>query len=265
MVVYRIFSERTPRVYVGITTGSLRKRWREHLCAARTGSERPLYRAMRKYGLEAFFIEPIDTASSLDELREKELLHIDRLGSHALASGYNLTDHGMRYGAPTKTRGTTHYKSKLTAEAVRYIRHPDNFEKTNTQLQADLQEKYGLLVSRDCLRDARRGDSWKHLDAEAPPVKRRQGTNRGPRSEAQVQAEKYLRIHQAAASEKSTASRWGKHNPRSKLSPDQVREIFSSPKPLSTLAKENSVSKKLVLLVKQAKIHRYITEGLQHA
>jgi hypothetical protein len=34
--------------------------------------DRPLYRAMRKYGEDAFVAEIIDTASSLEELKQKE-------------------------------------------------------------------------------------------------------------------------------------------------------------------------------------------------
>ena len=57
MFVYKITNKVNPRVYVGLTVCTLEKRWREHRSAANTGVEKPLYRAMRKHGIENFSIE----------------------------------------------------------------------------------------------------------------------------------------------------------------------------------------------------------------
>lgn len=265
MFVYRISSTKTQRVYVGITTNSIAKRWREHKCAAKTGSPRPLYRAMRLHGVDTFSIDLIDTAVSLEQLREKELHYISELKSHASENGYNLTDHGVAFGCPSKPKGEGNYRSMLTDECVKYIRSKDCESLGNGELLGHLIEKFGVDVSRDCLRDARNGKSWKHLNLDHPPVAKRQGFNTKPRTQKQIDAQVHLKTHHEKAIALAKAVVQNRVNPRSKLSPEQVLKIFNSSDPLSVSAKEHGVSKKLVLLVKQAKIHKYTLRSLANA
>jgi hypothetical protein len=92
MIVYVITNTVSGNKYVGITTKPLNVRWNQHAHAARTGSPRPLYKAIRKYGPEAFTIETVATAASVVELKQLECETIARLNTFARGgTGYNLT------------------------------------------------------------------------------------------------------------------------------------------------------------------------------
>ena len=71
MFVYKISNTVNSFVYIGLTT---RKdpfiRWKEHLRASKT-SNRRLYRAMRKHGVENF---QFDIIATLKELKKQDLL-----------------------------------------------------------------------------------------------------------------------------------------------------------------------------------------------
>jgi len=55
---------------------------------------------------------------------------------------------------PTRHRGEQHFRSKLTAEDVAFIRHPDNREMNN----AELARRFG--VERSTIRLIRENVTW---------------------------------------------------------------------------------------------------------
>lgn len=61
MVIYKIVNHINNKVYVGQTTRSLKKRWRRHLSDVNK-LDYPIYKAMRKHGVENFSVEEIDRA-----------------------------------------------------------------------------------------------------------------------------------------------------------------------------------------------------------
>lgn len=92
MIVYIVTNIANGKRYVGITTGSLSKRWYEHCWQATSGANQALYRAIRKYGIGCFSIEQIDAADSVDELLKKERHYIEHLGTQTkTGQGYNMT------------------------------------------------------------------------------------------------------------------------------------------------------------------------------
>lgn len=96
MLLYRILNTVNGKLYIGLTTTSLKKRWSEHLCNANIGNRRPLYAAMRKYGANSFMMEEIACLApgmDLDDLRqmERDLITQENCKS---PRGYNLTDGG---------------------------------------------------------------------------------------------------------------------------------------------------------------------------
>ena len=92
LFVYKITNTVNGKVYIGITTKSVRSRWKAHLCNAFVKNVNYyLYKAMRKYGKEAFSIETIHEAVSLAELLEAEKRFITECNSYATANGYNQT------------------------------------------------------------------------------------------------------------------------------------------------------------------------------
>lgn len=60
-----------------------------------------LHRAMKKYGIENFIIEAIDTAYSQIELDEKEIFWITKLNSINKKIGYNLKSSKGKCGGDT--------------------------------------------------------------------------------------------------------------------------------------------------------------------
>lgn len=92
MFVYKITNNVTGRAYIGITTKSVRHRWKAHLCNAFVKNvDYYLYRAMRKYGKEAFSVETLYEASSHKELISVEKGLIAQYGTYSTANGYNQT------------------------------------------------------------------------------------------------------------------------------------------------------------------------------
>ena len=91
-VIYRIQHKESGQSYVGSTTRSIDIRVMEHIRDAENNSPCPFHRAIATYGPEAFRYEQIDTASSMDELAEKEKKYIFEYNSQE--NGYNVDSGG---------------------------------------------------------------------------------------------------------------------------------------------------------------------------
>ncbi len=263
MLVYKIANTVNDRIYIGLTTCDLKKRWREHRCAAASDSNKPLYRAMRKHGVNKFRIEVIYEASSIEDMRAAELRFIDELGAHIDVGGYNLTDHGYKHGTHNQTQGESVYNALLTEEMVAFIRDPKYWNVPNADLMKMVAQHFGFSGTRDAIRDARRGDTWAHLDSKFSPVHRGKGVRHKVVSE-ELAAKRVaaLAAHHDKAIQKSAEMRRGKRGNHAKLSEDTVRSIFFNPESLMKTAQKFGVSKKMVLLIKQRKAHVYLTQGL---
>ena len=73
MYIYKITNCVNNKVYIGQTVQvNPKMRWYSHLAYVRRGIKSHLYDSMRKYGVENFVWEVIDSASSIDELNLKE-------------------------------------------------------------------------------------------------------------------------------------------------------------------------------------------------
>lgn len=93
--VYCITNHLNGKQYVGITGRSLEQRFAEH-CKA----DSYIGKAIRKHGVENFTIKEIDEAETKQDLREKEMMWIEKLGTFGL--GYNLTIGGNGVSALQK-------------------------------------------------------------------------------------------------------------------------------------------------------------------
>lgn len=91
--VYIISSNITGKIcYVG-KTNNLKRRWKEHRMAVASVSPCPLYRALRKYGVEAFKFEPLATYTTEEIALDNEVALIRSLRESGVKL-YNLTDGG---------------------------------------------------------------------------------------------------------------------------------------------------------------------------
>jgi group I intron endonuclease len=91
--IYLIVNTVNSKVYVGLTTQPLIKRWKQHLKVARGGGASLIARAIRKYGESKFSILELEKCSSNVELNAAEQRVIAKYNSTA-PNGYNLTHGG---------------------------------------------------------------------------------------------------------------------------------------------------------------------------
>lgn len=86
--IYKITNDINQKVYIGKTCRTIKKRWQEHrsLAFEENKEKRPLYAAMRKYGIEHFHIELVEETSNPEE-REKYWIHY----FNSYSNGYNAT------------------------------------------------------------------------------------------------------------------------------------------------------------------------------
>jgi group I intron endonuclease len=101
MIIYKITNSVNGKVYIGLSTKTLKERRSTHkqdfLSGKKIGYK--LYKAFAKYGFESFSWEVIDVALSSDELKDKERFWIKEYNSFNV--GYNMTlggDYNPREG-----------------------------------------------------------------------------------------------------------------------------------------------------------------------
>lgn len=86
--IYLIENDINNKKYIGLTTQTIEQRWKQHLRASKYKNYK-LYYAMRKYGVEHFYIKEIDKAEDIEELKELEKYWIKYYNTYY--NGYNQT------------------------------------------------------------------------------------------------------------------------------------------------------------------------------
>ena len=120
--------------YIGLTTTSLEQRTKEHKRSAERGDLKLIYKALRKYEMiDSFELIEIDTATTLEELREKEIGYILEYKSHYIdGNGYNMT-----YGG----EGTNGYvfteddNKKNSDRKKKYYENPEAIQKNREAIK----------------------------------------------------------------------------------------------------------------------------------
>lgn len=90
--IYRIINNINGKSYIGKTYQNIEKRFKEHIQDSKKErcKNRPLYRAMNKYGIANFSIELIGCFEE-NILEEKEIEYIKLYNSYVKDNGYNAT------------------------------------------------------------------------------------------------------------------------------------------------------------------------------
>jgi hypothetical protein len=126
-LIYRITSP-SGKSYIGLTKGTLRERWRQHVKKAGASPiNHPFYNAIRKYGKETFTVEQIDTAENKQAAQKLEMYHI---ALHAKELLYNLSPGGEADGEA----GSAVFWGKMTNDPVAreaYCRKLSSLKKAN--------------------------------------------------------------------------------------------------------------------------------------
>ena len=95
MIIYKIVNNINNKIYIGLTTCTLKHRWQQHLTESRNlNNKRHLYQSMRKYGIENFSISAIAATTDFKELGKLERFYIRFYDSQNPEKGYNLTAGG---------------------------------------------------------------------------------------------------------------------------------------------------------------------------
>jgi predicted GIY-YIG superfamily endonuclease len=129
--VYIIRNKLNDKVYIGLTTGSIKYRFNKHLYNALSSYKGgKLYVAMRKYGKDNFKVECLRICFSLKELSEQERLLIKQFDSYK--NGYN--------SKPGGTLGGHYSGTKVTVNGI-------NFQSLS-QASKHYNVTYDSLISR---------------------------------------------------------------------------------------------------------------------
>lgn len=91
-IIYKVTNKATGSAYIGATTRSIENRKEDHIQRAFKNPEKPLHKAIYTYGKDNFIWECIDTATTNNELAEKEVNYIYEFGKKAEL--YNLSRGG---------------------------------------------------------------------------------------------------------------------------------------------------------------------------
>ena len=152
--IYQITNDINGKIYIGKTEFSIEKRFKEHCqdTFRDRNEKRPLYAAMRKYGIEHFHIELIEET---DNPEEREVFWIEN--KRSFKNGYNATKggDGTRYldydliiatYQELKSEKETAKKLKVDIGSVRIVLK-EHSEKIYTSQEVN-REKYGTVIKQ---------------------------------------------------------------------------------------------------------------------
>lgn len=95
MVIYKITNIKNNKIYIGYSTKSAQYRLIKHFNEADSKIDTTyLNNAIRKHGRENFVVEDLDTAITIEELKQKEIYYIKLYNSRDKKIGYNLSEGG---------------------------------------------------------------------------------------------------------------------------------------------------------------------------
>lgn len=111
LVIYSITNAVNGKIYIGQTVQGLARRKGEHIHRFNLGErDHKLYRAMRKYGLEAFKFEVICNVLKREFLDEMECYFIEKHNS--FRRGYNMTCGGDSVSEETRAKISAAHKGR---------------------------------------------------------------------------------------------------------------------------------------------------------
>ena len=91
-IIYKVVNKENGSIYIGATTSSVEQRKNDHINKTFNGERTKFYEAISTCGAEAFTWEQVDTASSINELAQKEKRYIFEY--KAKDNGYNSDEGG---------------------------------------------------------------------------------------------------------------------------------------------------------------------------
>ena len=132
--IYKITNDINEKIYIGKTEFDIQKRFKEHCKDAYRdrNKKRPLYAAMKKYGIEHFYIELIEETETPEE---REKYWIEYYNSYH--NGYNATLGGD---------GKKYIDYEKVIELYKYFQ---NQKKVSEEMSIDVHTIHNILVNND--------------------------------------------------------------------------------------------------------------------
>lgn len=153
-VIYIIRNHINNKVYIGLTNDP-QKRWRQHQMMPY--NNKPLYKAMRKWGLENFSFQILLEGLSRKEACEKEIEYIKIFNSTNPNFGYNVSSGGENWS------GQNNPRSILTEDEVEEIR---NIYKEGKLSIRYVYPQYSDKISYSAFEKVWEGTTWKQIMPE---------------------------------------------------------------------------------------------------
>lgn len=106
MDIYCLVNKENCKMYVGQTSVGVENRWKRHIWDSQQKKTQsyPLYRAIRKYGINSFDFIHLGTATTQENLDNLERLWIILLQTRNDEYGYNIREGGHRGKNSSETR-----------------------------------------------------------------------------------------------------------------------------------------------------------------
>lgn len=151
--IYKITNDINQKVYIGKTEFAINKRFKKHCTDAfRDRNEnRPLYAAMRKYGVDHFHIELIEETNNPEE---REIYWIEQYRS--FKNGYNATrggdgkryiDYDLVIATYQETKNAVHTAEilNINVDSVYKILKQNNISSLYSPIQSSNREQQGKV------------------------------------------------------------------------------------------------------------------------
>lgn len=139
--IYRIINLTNSKMYIRQTRCKYTSvRWNAHIAAAKNGNNRPLYRAMRKYGVHNFKYKIMLINIPINQLDFYEKLWIKKLNT-LNPNGYNLTERGSMEGL-TGEKSPTHGKAPWNKGIPRSQETKEKIKQSWTKERKEQYSKY---------------------------------------------------------------------------------------------------------------------------
>lgn len=150
MICYAICNLITGQRYIGITNGTVEKRWKNHVRDSFNGwsGSIALARAIVKYGPESFAIEELACCRSHEDLFSTERLLIVQEGTK-VPHGYNIAPGGE--GAMFGRRHTAETKAKISAAKKGRKLSEQHVAKMSEAMRGDRNPYFGKKHSLESL------------------------------------------------------------------------------------------------------------------
>ena len=178
MIIYKITNTVTSMSYIGYSKQSINTRWKQHYKQAlKENKNRKFYNAIRKYGVDTWTTEIIDTAVDAVEAKNKEIAYIKQYDSYH--AGYNSTLGGDGNNGIVMSKESNDARSKKLKGVKKSA---DTVEKFRQRTQSD--------ITREKISNSHKGMKKPWVKWTEEQCRQRGLTRR------QITKEQYDQIHQ---------------------------------------------------------------------